>query len=85
MLFLRLTYPSTVLFLLREGLGKRALKSFWDDIVSPIHLPCPKRNQSLLLLSLIIFLTRSLRKTTEYFEKCFEQTSFSFLYCQMNE
>ena len=32
MLFLRLTYPQTVLFLMREGSSKGTLESFWHNI-----------------------------------------------------
>ena len=47
---------------MRERLSKGALKTFWHVILSPTHLPCPKRNNYLLLLSLIHFFDKELAK-----------------------
>ena len=47
MVFLRLTYPQIVIFMLREASGEETLESFWQYMPSSIYLVCPKQNISL--------------------------------------
>ena len=64
----RMTYPQTVLFRLREGSSKGNNWIFLAQYTpSPIHLLCPKRNTSLLLLSSMHFFGKQFAKHSKIF------------------
>ena len=65
LLFLRLAYPYPVLFLLRERSSKRALESFWYNILCSftILLSSPQQNNILILLLLIYLFNKQFAKT----------------------